>query len=262
MTVDLLPLIFLIDKKMAELGRGLFTRYTCSGDINVRYPEIRYACFYDVSWRLKEREGIVHNKYNIWVFKPQEEDHYYGPSYELNRNYNATLLTLEELNAHVHAVQYLFPFKYKVLEFEDHYEVCLDVNQPELYHRYLLSWIRYTYEFPFNVACFDMHQLRRLPECRFISTANLMLTTLSLSDNPRTDHCIMTMGVNRGLKNKELKDKLTRTNRLNSIYTRVPRAELPIISTSYSASREVQMEGFEKRKKVYLKYYKKSVRPR
>lgn len=260
--MDLLPLIFLIDKKMAELRRGLFTRYTCSGDISVRYPDPRYACFYDVSWRLKERRGLVHNKYTIWVFKPQEDGHYWGNRYETNPNYNATLLTKEELNAHVHAVQYLFPFKFKIEERDTHYEINLDVNQPEIYHRYLLSWIRYTYEYPFNVACFDMHQLRKLPECRFISTANLMLTTISLSDQPRIDHCIAPMGAPRGLKNKELKAKLNETNRLNQVYERVPRASMPDIICGYSASREEQLVSFANKKDKYLKFYKRIVKPR
>ena len=38
-------------------------------------------------------------------------------------------------------------------------------NVPPTFHKYVLTWLRYTYEFPYNVFLKDAYNLKSIPEC-------------------------------------------------------------------------------------------------
>lgn len=241
---------------MATLSRNLWTCYKSTGAVCRNYLNSRAVCFGTLVSRLPN-EGNIHNKYKIVLFKPQDEHHW-----EINgRNGNATLLNINEIRNHIRVVKNIFNFSYKVTEHEDRYFVFIDINQPKIYHRYLLSWIRYTYEYPFNIACLDMHEMRRQPECRFISSPNLMLTTLLFTLNPRIDHCICNQGVPKGLTNSRLKKRFNETEYLNSFYARVPNIKWRPFPDRASISREEQLQDFNRRKEVYLEMYHNYIKP-
>lgn len=244
---------------MGTLYRGLYTRFKCQGDININYPYDKTVCFNSLVQALKRfnAQQLVHNKYYVQVFKAREsEDIHDG-----NPNANATLLTKDELINHLRSAQRLFKFSFKIITYEHRYTICIDINQPPIYHRYLMSWIRYTYEYPFNIACLDAHIMRQQPECRFISLPNLMNLALSFTREPRIDHCIATFGINKGLTNKQLKERFNQTDRLNNFYSRVPDVPYRLFENRYSTHREDQLVDFGRRKEVYLNMYKIYTKP-
>lgn len=240
----------------ASLTRGLWTSYKSTGDNNIDYLNSHTVCFGSLVNSMRE-DGNIHNHYTIAIFKPQNEE-----GWDINgMNANATLLNINEIRNHIRIVKKLFNFSFKVIEKEDRYHVHIDINQPKIYHRYLLSWIRYTYEYPFNIACLDMHEMRNQPECRFISTPNLMLTTLLFTISPRIDHCICNQGVPKGLTNSKLKERFAQTNKLNRFYNRIPNVSWTWFSERFSTSREVQLRDFERRKEQYLEMYYNYIKP-
>lgn len=240
----------------ASLNRSLWTSYKSTGDVNIDCLNTHVVCFGNLVRNLSNT-GLIHNKYTIAIFKPQQREQYHING----ANANATLLNIDEIRNHIQIVKKLFKFSFKVVEEEDRYHVHIDINQPKIYHRYLLSWIRYTYEYPFNIACLDMHEMRKQPECRFISTPNLMLTTLLFTRSPRIDHCICNQGVPKGLTNSKLKERFVQENQLNSFYVRIPKVRWESFEDRYSISREEQLENFEHRKKQYLKMYYNYIKP-
>lgn len=240
----------------ASLTRDLWTSYKSTGDVELNYLGNHTVCFGSLVKNLPNT-GLIHNKYTIAIFKPQQPEQYHING----KNANATLLNIDEIRNHVRIVKKLFNFSFKVVEKEDRYHVYIDINQPKIYHRYLLSWIRYTYEYPFNIACLDMHEMRKQPECRFISTPNLMLTTLLFTKNPRIDHCICNQGVPKGLTNSKLKERFTQENRLNLFYKRIQNVAWICFANRWSTSREVQLKDFGRRKEQYLEMYYNYIKP-
>jgi hypothetical protein len=240
----------------ASLTRNLWTSYKSTGDVCVNYFNTPTVCFGSLVSRLPN-SGNIHNHYSINIFKPQDADHY-----NINgQNANATLLNINEIRNHIRIVKNLFNFSFKVTEKEDRYIAHIDINQPKIYHRYLLSWIRYTYEYPFNIACLDMHEMKKQPECRFISAPNLMLTTLLFTNAPRIDHCICNHGVPKGLTNANLKNRFLETDRLNSFYNRIPQISWVRFPDRMSSSRKTQLKEFERRKEMYLEMYHNYIKP-
>lgn len=239
-----------------HLNRSLWTSYKSTGDNNLDYLGSHTVCFGSLVNNMPE-SGNIHNHYTITIFKPQNQEHW-----RINgMNANATLLNINEIRNHVRVVKKLFNFSFKVTEDEDRYHVHIDINQPKIYHRYLLSWIRYTYEYPFNIACLDMHEMRKQPECRFISSPNLMLTTLLFTINPRYDHCICNQGVPKGLTNSKLKKRFIEEVYLNKFYKRLPNIKWNSFGERWSTSREEQLKDFGRRKEKYLEMYHNYIKP-
>ena len=91
---------------------------------------------------------------------------------------NACLLSHKELRNHIDQLKGLIPFKCRIRDFEDKegpkYEVNIVITDGTvLQHKYALAWIRYAYEFPFNVTLFESRKLREEKEFKFMSGFNL-----------------------------------------------------------------------------------------
>lgn len=186
------------------------------------------------------------------------------PKYNQETGYNnICLLTKEELKRHLKLARRLFPFKYVVEDSEygglPSFRVFIDISGVHYYHKYLLTWIRYAYEIPYNLILWDALHLKHT-YLRKESITNLyVLCANSFNDNVHyygNGHSMPYR--NSGfLKEANLKAAILRGS-LNDIYPR-----LAYSCTRFQYSEEAKYleywldeEEFEKRKDTYLANYK------
>lgn len=88
------------------------------------------------------------------------------------------LVGRKEIGNHLKQVQDLVNFDYSITESEKFFEVYLKISKDEpnldLSCRFVLTWLRYLYEFPYNVIMLDVNRLKQnLPSGTFESSINL-----------------------------------------------------------------------------------------
>lgn len=196
---------------------GFMTEYSAEGSLRISMRD--RACFKLVFQDASHiNGGFVH--YTINLYKGTELG-----SKGMNNN---CLLSIPELTNHLRAAQSLFPFKFKITEqpytdsdeVKHRYVVELFVEGvPNTFHKYLLSWVRYAYEFPFNLISQDVRRLTHEPRFRFISSADLYNYILArTSFRVNSEQNIVKYKVNAPLTNSELREKIKNVSYLNDIY--------------------------------------------
>lgn len=217
------------------------------------------ACFSQVFRKL---EGMALKKqlpihYNIWINK--DPDHV-----RVNRKDNFCFFTKKELYNHINLLKKLFDFKFSIKENENSYTVSIDLLGTCLMHKYLLTWIRFSYEHPYNIALLEVNKLQQLPEFRFIAKVNIfnLLSSAGFyyggghdftgSSNARNIKYYFNSGLKKDLKKSETKwlshffyDKYV------EYYREVDDFGLNTIN------REEIESTFEDRVKIYRNIYKK-----
>ncbi len=193
-----------------------YLNYDTTYSVNINGYQYNFnheACFSDVFKRIDiSRNDLC--VYTIWINRSEE--------YVKSGNHdNYCFLTPEELRNHIKIVKILFDFKYSVKVFEDHYEVTITIQGPKIQHKYLLTWIRYTYECPMNVMFVDINLLKKEKLFKFTSKANLFLLLSYASEcwrNYRHIHCVPRGNYGRFLTNDELANRLFQKTYLNDVY--------------------------------------------
>lgn len=149
-----------MDKKFRLLN--FYTEYSSKGSTEVKM-QVTY-CFSDVFY--SERNGIVqNNKYTIKLYKTEAR---------LNeKNNNFCLTDRRGIINHLRILKRLFKFGYCLKELDDYFELTVLIKGDIIYHKYFLCWVRYLYEYPFNVFLADANKLKKLPEFKFESIINL-----------------------------------------------------------------------------------------
>ena len=176
----------------------------------------------------------------------------------------------ESLKKHIHQARRLFEFTYNIVETSNDYsgksyscfEVTIDLSGPKIYHRYLLTWLRYSYEFPFNLILMNAFRLKdtcikeeTIPNL-FVLVANCFYGGPS---SYNTGHSISYQSC-KFLKEKTLKDRIKKANSVNEIYPRYSNLKLGRIDpggNSCYLDYWTDIEEFDKRSKVYVEAYKK-----
>lgn len=125
------------------------TEYSSRGTTLKRMA--REYCFSEIFWGNSKQ----HNKYVIKFYK----DLY---CVQKEAGNNACFMTIEELNNHINYAKRIYRFKSEVIDTENYYEVHLEINGPRIAHRFILTWVRYAYEFPFNMYLSDAYKLKRV----------------------------------------------------------------------------------------------------
>lgn len=148
-----------------------FTNYNTvydaiSPDFNISTKDS--ACFSRVFRELErmplKKELPVH--YNIWINKDPDR-------VRIERKDNFCFFTKKELYNHINLLKKLFDFKFSIKEDKNSYTVSIDLLGTCLVHKYLLTWVRYSYEHPYNIALLEVNKLQQLPEFRFIAKVNI-----------------------------------------------------------------------------------------
>lgn len=170
--------------------------YTAKGTIGNIY-RTDAACFSDVFRSLVTRKDydIV---YTITINKNKD--------LVLHNKNNYCFLTKQELHNHIRILKKLFDFSYSIKETEESYIVSAHLYGNSVTHKYFLTWVRYSYEYPYNVMCLDALNLYKQPEFKFVSKINIFSLFSQVGFNYEPCHCFVQQGSSQFnlLKNKEL----------------------------------------------------------
>lgn len=236
------------------------TIFSTEGDIKLSMES--RACFADaLNRRLQNVE------YTLELIR--------DPNYALNSHMsNLCLLGERELKKHIGLARRLFPFKYSVkptvYEGYDAFEVKLSLDAKHFYHRYLLTWVRYAYEFPFNIILNDTIRMKH-EYLRKESYTNLfVLCADCFYQGPayNSGHSISYSRWNysKFLKESELRDIINTIAQENSCWSRVNNIYpsenevfskiLPSTGNENYLDYWLDVEAFEERAKTYLSGYK------
>lgn len=179
---------------------------------------------------------------------------------------NICVLNKREIKNHLRQLTEIFPFEYNVTKTKVNdypcYEVYLHLyNVPATFHKYVLTWLRYSYEFPYNVILKDTYILKKDPMFRFTSISNLFnVVSNCYPYGVGEGHSISESHVHVPLKKAELKERIKEVNRLNSIYQElqgINKERLPTKIENFSTT-DIEYwspEFFEMRKNVYINMY-------
>lgn len=235
---------------------GYDTIYSAHGDRDNAL--MSRACFADIlNWK--------------YLFKEHYELFMYADPGQLvnHSNSNYCLLTEAQLKKHIQSVRRLFPFKYSVIKttYKEYnaYKIVLDVEAEHFYHRYLLTWIRYAYEWPFNVLLNDAFLLKHHYLNR-VSLSNLFNLCASCFKgySYNSGHAIYNPGYKlQFMKEPKLKlviqnlaSKKNSNTRVNSIYEGVGVNRHQCIDEVKFLDYWTDIDAFKERAKEYLRIYK------
>lgn len=131
--------------------------------------------------------------------------------------------TLPELRSHVRQLTQIIPLEWAVnvqrTAKEALYIVTLHLkDQPKMFHKYVLNWVRLAYEFPYNMLLRDAHFLKKDPKFRFESYSNLFVVCAACSELGGWGHSCTGTDVVYLLTKKELANKIATESALNNIY--------------------------------------------
>lgn len=232
------------------------TEYSCSGSINLKMGT--RACFADAFRRLNG--GKISVIYTIKVYKEN--------TLRKSNGSNMCYFTRKQIKNHLDQLKDLFPIKSSVIDSKDknkpHFIVKLELMElPGMYHKYALTWLRYLYEYPFNVISLDAYKLKKCPEFRFESIANLFnLVASCYSGWIGGGHSTVEGEPVGFLRRKELLAQLDYRDCLNYLYSevKIKYTKLPEKIDKFSPEdfEYWSNDYFEQnRKAIYLKAYKK-----
>lgn len=240
------------------------TEYSCEGSLI--YQTSDAACFSFIFDNVKSDNFDI--DYKVILYKGTKLSHKYNES-------NACLLTKQQIANHLKQAQSIYPFEFKITEIKEYpnfelddvfdiFEVNIKVKHVcASFHKYLLTWLRYTYEYPYNVLLLDTYKLKKEKCFRFTSIANLFNIVVGCANIERSLHQIPIVNtINKSLKVKELKNRLNQIQKLNEIYYVISN-KVKKLPTSVGKFTDEDLEFWENseiyekfRKPIYLQAYK------
>lgn len=236
-----------------------YTPYSCKGEWAPSYKaNIRMGpriCFQLVWHNIKNTSNL---SYKIIIYMGTLRS-------KIKHENNACLLTIEQLRNHLRQLRHIYPLHYKVTDISDseYNKVSVSIHLkevPALYHKYVLTWLRYTYEYPYNVLLRDTYLLKKDPQFRFVSIANLFnAVTFSNPFLTGEGHSISADTPHFFLTRKELKESIKTNIMLNDIYCRQRHYKKTYDIPQGFSFNDIEWwneENFELyRKPVYIKTY-------
>ena len=193
-----------------------------------------------------------------------------------HHNSNSCLFTKKQIRNHLKQAQGIYPFDFHITEaakwrggysvFKIHLKLT---NVPGTFHKYLLTWLRYMYEYPYNVILYDAYKLKRDPCFRFTSMSDLFNLVLScFNENPRDIHQIAGNQVSKTMLKRDIREKLQNIQILNNIYVKlknkvkinqIPNGDGGLTTTDFEFWESDDI--FERRRKpVYMNVYKEIIK--
>lgn len=133
------------------------TIYQASGDLTFRNKALDGNACFSYIFRNVINRIRQHVVYRIYI----STDPGYMQDYKAS---NLCILTEEQIRFHITYLRFISSFKYKITkEFIDNYSgfrIDLDLNAIGIVHKMFLTWIRYLYEYPYNLVLYDSFKLR------------------------------------------------------------------------------------------------------
>lgn len=238
------------------------TEYSCKGEFYKDMEE--EACFGFVFNRISK--APISEEYNIILYKGTKLS-------RVEHKSNACLFNKQQIRNHLKQAHSIYPFRIHIeeLEWEGYpaYKVQLKLKDvPGNFHAYLLTWLRYMYEYPYNVILLDTYKLKKDPIFRFTSISNLFNLVLScFNDNPREIHQIPRNQINVPLQKKDIRTKLKQIKLLNNIYKKLQEKSNDTIPDRIGNLTTYDIEYWEPdnlfeiyRKPIYMNVYQKIIK--
>lgn len=235
------------------------TIFAASGDLNV--PLRDRACFADVL----NIKYLNKEHYEIYIVRDE--------NFCLKQNASHLCLLDESgIKKHLKLARRLFPFSYNVEKSEyngmDAFKINIDLEAAHIYHRYLLTWVRFLWEFPYNLILIEALRMKHAYLPKESITNLIVVCTNSYNNGPCWYNAVhgIYVGESSLLKERDLKDALLligqvgQDGQVNDLYPSNDRAS-PIRIEPDENSRYLEYwqdpAEFNKRAKVYLKEYKR-----
>ena len=241
------------------------TEYSCKGTLE-KEMDVE-ACFSFVFNQIDE--GNVSEEYEVILYK--------GTAFSReHHNSNSCLFTKKQIRNHLKQAQGIYPFDFHITEaakwrggysvFKIHLKLT---NVPSTFHKYLLTWLRYMYEYPYNVILYDAYKLKKDPCFRFTSMSDLFNLVLScFNENPAAIHQIAGNQVSKTMLKRDIREKLQNIQMLNNIYVKlknkvkinqIPNGDGNLTTTDFEFWESDDI--FERRRKpVYMNVYKEIIK--
>ena len=184
------------------------------------------------------------------------------------RQSNACLFSKQEIRNHLLQLKALYPFSYRVADeiTEDNKIIVIHLHLkdvPATFHKYILTWIRYLYEYPYNVILKDAYWLGKDPRFRFQSISALFnIIAYCQCYTVGEGHSIRESHLHIPITKAELRERIKTEKSLNNIYKvmNIDRDKLPnkVGEFSYKDMEYWSEELFnEIRKPIYVELYNK-----
>lgn len=195
-----------------------WTEYSCKGAFEKEMDT--EACFSFVFRNISRKD--VSEEYEVILYK--------GTDFSREKHSsNSCLFTKKQIKRHLKQAQDIYPFDFRITEVADWkdnfdvFKVQLKLTDvPGTFHKYLLTWLRYTYEYPYNVILYDAYKLKKDPCFRFTSMSDLFNLVLGcFNENPRDIHQIAKNQVSKPMRKKDIRTKLRNIEKLNNVYTKL-----------------------------------------
>lgn len=241
------------------------TEYSCKGTLE-KEMDVE-ACFSFVFNQIDE--GNVSEEYEVILYK--------GTAFSKeHHNSNSCLFTKKQIRNHLKQAQGIYPFDFHITEAAEWrggynvFKVRLKLtNVPGTFHKYLLTWLRYMYEYPYNVILYDAYKLKKDPCFRFTSMSDLFNLVLScFNENPAAIHQIARNQVSKTMLKRDIREKLQNIKMLNNVYVKlknkvkinqIPNGDGNLTTTDFEFWESDDI--FERRRKpVYMNVYKEIIK--
>ena len=241
------------------------TEYSCKGAFE-KEMDVE-ACFSFVFGQTGKEN--ISEEYEIILYK--------GTAFSReHHNSNSCLFTKKQIRNHLKQAQGIYPFDFHITEaakwrggysvFKIHLKLT---NVPGTFHKYLLTWLRYMYEYPYNVILYDAYKLKRDPCFRFTSMSDLFNLVLScFNEDPRDIHQIARNQVSKTMLKRDIREKLQNIQILNNVYVKLKNKVK--INQIPNGDRDLTTADFEfwesddiferRRKPVYMNVYKEIIK--
>lgn len=238
------------------------TIHKSSGDLG-EFPLTESACFSRLFRPIRNtRKVLISQDYSIYV----------DLTSTLNLGYhnNFCILGINTIKRYLRALQLVVPFKWKLtlhdtdFEGRDLLRVDLALSRAtRIQHLFLLTSVRYIYEYPFNVILSDAYKLKDMSKYKFDSIVNLyQLCAISFPGNYNLGHSLSIP--TRYSLNKELGEELENRKRTKLMDLMFIKNSRGLKFNKFNKSEEIydlgywrDPEEFEIRLETYNKNYEK-----
>lgn len=142
-----------IDFKYLEF----YTYYSSYGDIDKDLS--REWCFSEIF----DGDSYMCNTYELYIYR-------YG--YKFNGDNNC-LITKRQLTQHIEEIKKFHDFDYTIENISKGYKLQFTIDASLMWHKIILSWLRYSYEFPFNIALYEAFKIKKETDFKNETILNL-----------------------------------------------------------------------------------------
>lgn len=142
-----------IDFKYLEF----YTYYSSYGDIDKDLS--REWCFSEIF----DGDDYMDNSYELYIYR-------YGHKFNADNN---CLITKKQLIQHIEEIKKFHDFDYTIENINKGYKLQFTIDAPLMWHKIILSWLRYSYEFPFNVVLYESFKVKKEKDFKDLTMLNL-----------------------------------------------------------------------------------------